>query len=85
MFGYRGLKRLIFDETPYKYYMVRPAQPPVLSYLCFEEDHCLIYKGEGSVQFIAYYPYAKDVTATSITYAAGGTTINNIGDLPAGL
>ena len=81
MFGYKGLKRLIFDEKPDRYYMVRPTQPPVLSYLPFGEGENLVYKGEGSVQFIAYYPYAKAIQPTIIT----GTAINNTGDKPTGL
>ena len=81
MFGYKGLKRLIFDEKPDRYYMVRPTQPPVLSYLPFGEGEDLVYKGEGSVQLIAYYPYAKAIQPTIIE----GTAINNTGDKPTGL
>lgn len=81
MFGYKGLKRLIFDEKPDRYYMARPTQPPVLSYLPFSEGEDLVYKGEGSVQFIAYYPYARAVQPTVIS----GTSVNNRGDKPAGL
>lgn len=85
MFGYKGLKRLIFDEKPDRYYMVRPTQPPVLSYLPFGEGEDLVYKGEGSVQFIAYYPYAKAIEPTEVAYRYGGATITNEGDKSAGL
>ena len=102
MFGYKGLKKLILDEAPYKYYMVRPTQPPILSYICFDEPYSesetekeiwtetkigvnsrRVYKGEGSVQLIAYYPYARAIKPVSIAYNATGARILNQGDLPA--
>lgn len=104
MFSFKGLKKLIFDEAPYKYYMVRPAQPPILSYICFDEpysesedEHALwsetnigvnlrrIYKGEGSVSFIAYYPYARAIKPTMIVHNVTGTRVLNLGDLSADL
>lgn len=106
MFSFKGLKRLILDEEPYKYYMVRPSQPPSLSYVCFDEPYSesteenkiwaetkigenlrRIYKGEGSVQFTAYYPYARAINPVTITYTEGntGTEVWNPGDLPAEL
>lgn len=52
-------QKLIFDETPYKYYMVKISAPPQLKYICFEEGGQRIYKGEGTLSLMAYYPYAK--------------------------
>ena len=53
---------LIFDENPYKVYTVKVKDIPNLSYLCFDsndDESERIYKGEGTVNFIAYSPFAK--------------------------
>lgn len=52
---------LIFDEAPYKAYTVKIQSAPQLKTICFNEDGQRIYKGEGTIQFIAYYPYAKSI------------------------
>lgn len=58
---------LWYDETPYKAYLVKLAEPPQIKYVAFteqEEDNngikkdVRIYKGEGTFQFIAYDPFA---------------------------
>lgn len=36
-FGTKEIKKLIFDERPYKYYMAKLADPIELSYVCFDE------------------------------------------------
>lgn len=53
------LKDLIFDEAPYKVYKVKATGSPNLTYLAFTEDCQRIYKGEGTLSFIAYYPFAR--------------------------
>ena len=52
---------LIFDEAPYKAYTAKVQSPPSLNYICFDEGGQRIYKGEGSIQFICYYPFAHSV------------------------
>ena len=84
MFAYKGLKELIFDEFPYKKYMVKCAQPPQLKYLCFDHMEFRIYKGEGSVQLIAYYPFAFGVEVATL-YNTTKVKVNNLGDLPANI
>lgn len=73
--GYRRLRQvfngkakgeLIFDETPYKAYSVKIQSPPQLHTICFDQldndnNTVRVYKGEGSISFVAYYPYAKSV------------------------
>lgn len=85
MFGFRGLKKLVFDEYPYKYYMVKAQSAPQLKYICFDHLEFRIYKGEGSVNLIAYYPFARGVESPDIPFSNTGTDVNNIGDLPADL
>lgn len=59
VFGTKELGKLIFDERPYKYYMVKSGNPQ-LKYICFgKEGEPRVYKGEGTLTFTAYYPYAK--------------------------
>lgn len=61
-FTLKRIGRLIFDETPYKYYMAKVVSQPQLKYICFgRPGEPRVYKGEGTIQFTAYYPYAKSV------------------------
>lgn len=59
LFSQKEPKDLIFDEVPYKVYTVKPQSIPTLSYLCFGEGEKRIYKGEGTITFIAYSPFAR--------------------------
>ncbi len=52
---------LIFDEAPYKAYTVKLQSAPQLKTICFNEDNQRIYKGEGTISFVAYYPFARGV------------------------
>lgn len=55
---------IIFDESPYKRYVGKISGEPSLNYICFDQfsktdnKYIRIYKGEGTVSFICYYPYA---------------------------
>lgn len=57
----KDMGELIFDEAPYKAYTVKIQSPPRLKFICFNENGQRIYKGEGTIQFISYFPYAKSV------------------------
>jgi hypothetical protein len=81
IFHQKTIGELIFDERPYKKYLVKIESPIELSYVCFDEPKKVevnfngiygpttvweetdgterIYKGEGSIEFVAYYPFAK--------------------------
>ena len=62
VFNGKDMGELIFDEEPYKAYTVKVQSPPHLQYVCFDlPTGGRVYKGEGTIQFIAYYPYAKSV------------------------
>lgn len=69
-FSTKEPKRLIFDEAPYKYYMAKPSGTPQLKYICFDEGGERIYKGEGTLNFVAYYPFAKSVNKFLNSYLA---------------
>lgn len=54
----KNMGDLWFAEAPYKVYTAKVTGQPTLKTICFEEDGKRIYKGEGTVQFTAYWPYA---------------------------
>lgn len=58
VFSNKRPQKLIFDEAPYKYYLVKSSAAPQLQYICFEQNGQRIYKGEGTLQLLAYHPYA---------------------------
>ena len=54
---------LWFSEAPYKVWSAKPTGNSSIKYIPFDEldeqgNTVRIYKGEGSVQFTAYWPYA---------------------------
>lgn len=52
-------KWLILDEMPYKKWLVVPNGTPSIKWVCFNQGpNRRIYKGEGTLQFISYNPYA---------------------------
>ena len=65
--GDKQIHPLVFDEAPYKTYMVKTSSIPTLNFICFdniiknngEMTVNRVYKGEGSLQFIAYFPFAR--------------------------
>lgn len=96
--GFKGTQWLIFDETPYKKYRVKCAQPPTIKYICFEGQNGVdVYKGEGTLNLIAYYPFGvsqeieveveqqtmvASVENRAIVSSEPGWIITNSGDLP---
>lgn len=59
-FGDRKIHDLVFDELPYKIYQAKVTSSATLKYIAFEEGATeRIYKGEGTIQFTAYNPFAR--------------------------
>ena len=60
-FGDKKIHDLIFDETPYKVYSAKVTGTASIKYLAFDEGSGRerIYKGEGSIQFTCYTPFAR--------------------------
>lgn len=59
LFGDKKIHPLIFDEKPYKIYQAKVTGNTMIKYIPFTENKTnRIYKGEGSVQFTCYQPYA---------------------------
>ena len=81
IFSFKGVQPLIFDEYSYKKYYVKCSSPPVLKFIPFSDlGDVLNYKGEGSVNLVAFYPYAESVRVGEVK-SSTTDTISNIGDL----
>ena len=60
VFGDKQVHDLIFDEAPYKKYRAKVTGTAQIKYVPFGNGET-IYKGEGTIQFTAYEPYARSV------------------------
>ena len=51
---------LVFDELPYKTYKAKLSSKPEFKVICFTDKNTKerVYKGEGTLNFICYFPYA---------------------------
>lgn len=58
VFAGDGIHELVFDETPYKAWSAKVTGTASMKHLCFEENGERVYKGEGSITFTSYSPYA---------------------------
>ena len=82
VFSANAMGPLIFDEWDYKAYSVKIQSPPQLKYICFDEGGNRVYKGEGTINFVSYYPYASSTTTTEGTITTGATiSLTNNGDI----
>lgn len=83
IFDGNGIHDLIFDETPYKTWSAKITGTPTIKYICFEnDDGNRVYKGEGTINFTCYWPYARSSNLAEFkvrevaTYAPGRTWID---------
>ena len=58
-FGDKGIHDLIFDERPDRVYSAKVTGTATIKHIPFDENDKTIYKGEGSIQFTCYYPFAR--------------------------
>lgn len=57
--GDKKIHELIFDEAPYKHWYAKVTGNASMKWIPFEEgDTGRIYKGEGTIQFTCYEPFA---------------------------
>lgn len=74
-FGDKGIHDLIFDEVPYKVYSAKVTGTATLKYIPFAEGETnRVYKGEGSIQFTCYDPFARCRFMTRSQYEADDCT-----------
>lgn len=79
-FDGKDIHDLIFDEEPYKVWSAKVTGTAQIKHLCFEESEGQrTYKGEGSITFTCYYPYAhtpnEKNAATAIDFTAGNELV----------
>lgn len=55
-FGGKGIYPLIFDEKPYKQFMVKLASTPEINYVCFDEQKRTVGTGTNGVRVIQRDP-----------------------------
>lgn len=60
LFSTDKLQDLVFDELPYKTYKAKLKTKPEFKFICFTDRDTgeRVYKGEGTLNFICYFPYA---------------------------
>ena len=60
IFSTDKLQDLVFDEQPYKVYKAKCKSAPDFKFICFKDPYTeqRIYKGEGTLTFICYHPFA---------------------------
>ena len=60
VFDGRAIHDLIFDESPYKTWSAKVTGNSQIKHLCFTDSNGdRVYKGEGSLTFTCYWPYAR--------------------------
>ena len=60
VFGDKQIHDLIFDERPYKVYSAKVTGTATIKYIAFAEGASnRLYKGEGTIQFTCYNPFAR--------------------------
>ena len=82
-FGNKKPQKLIFDESPYKFYWAKCTGTSSLKFICFSDPQDgedlqkgRLYKGEGTLSFTCYDPFGYSVSR----WVKG---INNLTDLNA--
>lgn len=81
VFNGQGIHDLIFDETPYKTWSAKVTGNSQIKHLCFTDSNGdRVYKGEGSISFTCYWPYARtsklnDYSVNSRALAANSKVI----------
>lgn len=57
-FGDKQIHTLVFDESPYKSYQAKVTGTATIKHIPFDAKEGRIYKGEGTIQFTCYQPFA---------------------------
>ena len=79
-FHTKNLAPLTFAERSGIHWLAKVQSPPQLKYICFDEDNERIYKGEGTITFIAYYPFG--MSDLQPRQGIASANITNSGDIP---
>lgn len=82
-FGSNELQYLSFTEDGGKIYVAKVTGEPSIKTIPFDGSNGdIIYKGEGSVQFTAYWPFMSETVGTNVvgTYAVRRSTVEGGAD-----
>lgn len=84
-FSGKEIKELCFAEESDRIYMAKVTSQPSIKMLAFGDGGNERYNGEGTVQFTAYWPYARDpkISNEIPTREPEGGKYKNNGDIPA--
>ena len=75
VFGDKQIHDLIFDERPYKVYSAKVTGTATIKYIAFDQGATnRLYKGEGTIQFTCYFPFARCRFTTREEYENIGCT-----------
>ena len=78
-FGDKGIHGLIFDETPYKVWSAKVTGTATIKHIPFDEGNThRLYKGEGTIQFTCYYPFARCAFSNTATKDSLRKTYSNV-------
>ena len=78
-FGDKSVHELIFDEAPYKVWSAKVTGTATIKYIPFDEGSThRLYKGEGSIQFTCFYPFARCVFPDTATKESLRETYPNV-------
>ena len=74
----KEIKPLVFDERTEVTYSAKVTGTPQLKYICFDDNGTNVYKGEGTIQFICYFPFGwqEDFTTWSAASSILDVDIN---------
>ena len=80
----KELGDLWFEEEPYKVYSAKVTGQPTIKYIPFDKQLSgtttkRIYRGEGNVQFTAYWPYAHTPDYVGSSGTANGKDFDSYG------
>lgn len=77
-FAGKEMREFCLSEESDKIYMVKVTSQPNIKALCFFDGDDERYRGEGSVQFTAYWPYgrSKDYVPNTSKKSGSGTNIS---------
>lgn len=87
-FSGEGIYDLVFDEdrdsagNAEKTWSAKVTGTAQIKYLCFEEEGIDVYKGEGSITFTCYFPFAKKQQKKVFTGEIGTRSITIEGQRP---
>lgn len=76
-FDGKEMHDLWFAEEPYKVYSAKVTGQPSIKAIPFDDSNGRVYKGEGTVQFTAYWPYAHTPDYIDTVGGASGKDLDS--------